>query len=59
MGVDITCYVCFETFSVELDMHDGLNEEIWDCEICCNPNRIKYLYNNKKLVLLEVYNGND
>ncbi len=59
MGVDITCYICFETFSIELDIYDGLNEEIWDCEICCNPNRVKYLFNYKKLVLLEVHNGND
>ena len=47
--------------SIEIDVAlvDGLNTEIWDCEICCNPNKIVYGIENEKLVRLEVSNGND
>ncbi len=59
MGIEITCHFCFETFDIQVDVFDGLNTEIWDCEVCCNPNKIEYGFENEKLVRLEVSNGND
>ena len=58
MELEITCHFCFEKFTIEVDLYDGLNTEIWDCEVCCNPNQIKYGIENEELVLLEVSNGN-
>ena len=37
----ITCFFCFEQFEVSLEIGSsftGNNIEIYDCEICCNPN---------------------
>jgi hypothetical protein len=59
MELEITCHFCFEKFTIEVDLYDGLNTEIWDCEVCCNPNQIKYGIENEELVLLEVSNGNE
>ena len=59
MELEITCHFCFEKFTIEVDLNDGLNTEIWDCEVCCNPNQIKYGIENEELVLLEVSNGNE
>ncbi len=59
MELEITCHFCFEKFTIEVDVYDGLNTEIWDCEVCCNPNQIKYGIENEELVLLEVSNGNE
>ena len=39
----ITCYFCFETFEIDLGIDQkfsGHNSEIFDCEICCNPNKV-------------------
>ena len=58
MELEITCHFCFKKFTVEVDLYEGLNTEIWDCEVCCNPNQIKYGIENEELVLLEVSNGN-
>ena len=59
MELEITCHFCFEKLTIEVDLYDGLNTEIWDCEVCCNPNQIKYGIENEELVLLEVSNGNE
>ena len=59
MELEITYHFCFEKFTIEVDVYDGLNTEIWDCEVCCNPNQIKYGIENEELVLLEVSNGNE
>jgi hypothetical protein len=59
MELEITCHFCFEKFTIEVVVYDGLNTEIWDCEVCCNPNQIKYGIENEELVLLEVSNGNE
>ena len=58
----ITCFFCFEQFEVSLEIgtsFTGNITEIYDCEICCNPNKIVYGIENEKLVRLEVSNGND
>ena len=39
----ITCHFCFETFEIDLGIDEtfsGRNIEIFDCEICCNPNKV-------------------
>jgi hypothetical protein len=39
----ITCFFCFEQFEVSLDIDTsftGNDIEIYDCEICCNPNKL-------------------
>jgi hypothetical protein len=41
----ITCFFCFEEFEVSLEVDSsfaGNNTEIYDCEICCNPNKLDY-----------------
>ena len=46
----ITCFFCFEQFEVSLEIGSsfiGNDVEIYDCEICCNPNKLEY----------EVYDG--
>ena len=40
----ITCHFCFETFEIDLGIDQtfsGRNSEIFDCEICCNPNKVE------------------
>lgn len=59
MKIDIKCYFCFEIFIIETDVFDGVINEIWDCEICCNPNKILYQFYDNSLIRLEVSNGND
>ena len=39
----ITCYFCFETFSALLEVDPsftGTLIEVYDCDICCNPNKL-------------------
>lgn len=41
----ISCYFCFEGLAVNLKVSNSLNghnDEIYDCVVCCNPNKIKY-----------------
>tara|TARA_Y100000996_G_C22053840_1_gene450263 strand:- start:133 stop:312 length:180 start_codon:yes stop_codon:yes gene_type:complete len=59
MEIRITCHFCFESFAVTISEEDGRNIEIWDCEICCNPNSIFYNIANGKLIQIEISNGND
>ena len=42
MNTSIVCFFCFESFEIFLDETNIINTEIWDCEICCNPNKIQY-----------------
>ena len=61
MEVEIVCYFCHEKFIFEINNldFDGLNIEIWDCEVCCNPNQIKYGIEHEHVTVLEVSSGND
>ena len=46
----ITCFFCFEQFEVSLEVDKsftGNDIDIYDCEVCCNPNKLEY----------EVYEG--
>ena len=59
---EITCHFCFEQFEVSLEIGSsfiGKNIEIYDCEICCNPNKIEYIVDNGEIIINNVSNGNE
>ncbi len=37
----------------------GKNIEIYDCEICCNPNKLEYIVDNGEIIINNVSNGNE
>ena len=47
MEVEIICYFCYQKFIFEINNLNfkGINTEVWDCEVCCNPNQIIYEIN--------------
>ena len=58
----ITCYFCFETFEVDLEVSDsfnGHNDEIYDCVVCCNPNKIEYDVCDGEISGIVVDDGNE
>ena len=59
MNTSIVCFFCFETFKIFLDETDLTNTEIWDCEVCCNPNKIQYQIRNGKLIIFDISDGNE
>jgi len=57
----IQCTFCFESFEVFLEVSDdfsGSNSEIYDCEVCCNPNKIDYRANLGEITVTQVSDGN-
>ena len=59
MNTSIVCFFCFETFEIFLDETYITNTEIWDCEICCNPNKIQYTLKRGILTIFKISNGNE
>jgi hypothetical protein len=57
--IKITCYFCFENFIIDIEYVEGKNVEIWDCHICCNPNKVEYQFRQKDLQILEISSGNE
>ena len=58
----ITCHFCFETFEIDLGINhkfSGHNTEIFDCEVCCNPNKVSTEIYDGELVSLIVSDGNE
>ena len=58
----ITCHFCFEEFEVDLEFHDdfmGHNSEIYDCVVCCNPNKLSYEIYNGEIISITVGDGNE
>ncbi len=58
----ITCYFCFEIFEVDLEVSDsfnGHNEDIYDCAVCCIPNRIEYDVCDGEISGIVVGDGNE
>ena len=35
------------------------NIEIYDCEICCNPNKLEYVVDNGEIIINNVSDGNE
>ena len=43
----ITCFFCFEQFEVSLEVDKsftGNDIDIYDCEVCCNPNKLEFIW---------------
>ena len=58
----ITCYFCFETFSALLEVDPsftGTLTEVYDCEVCCNPNKLTLSVSEGYVSFVEIDNGND
>ena len=58
----ITCFFCFEQFEVSLDVGAsfvGNISEIYDCEVCCNPNKLDYEVYDGEIKINNVGNGNE
>ena len=58
----ITCHFCFEQFEVDIDIHadfTGHNTEIYDCVVCCNPNKLSYEVNDGEIFSVIVSDGNE
>jgi len=57
----ITCYFCFESFEVDLEVGEsfsGYNTEVCDCTVCCNPNKIDYNVYDGELTDIVLSDGN-
>jgi hypothetical protein len=58
----ITCFFCFEQFEVSLEIDTsftGSDTEIYDCEVCCNPNKLEYEGYDGEITINNVGNGNE
>ena len=58
----ITCFFCFEQFEVSLEISTSFTGniiEIYDCEICCNPNKLDYAVYDGEINIKNVSDGND
>jgi hypothetical protein len=58
----ITCFFCFEQFEVSLEIDTsftGSDIEIYDCEVCCNPNKLEYEAYDGEITINNVGNGNE
>ena len=58
----ITCYFCFQEFEVSLEVDEsfsGNNSEIYDCEVCCNPNKLDYYADRGEITITQVGDGNE
>ena len=59
METEVTCYFCYETFEVYLDLVEGSDTVIIDCDVCCNPNLIRYQISNETISILNTDSGNE
>ena len=59
METVVTCYFCFRTFEVSLDLMEGNDTVIIDCDVCCNPNLIRYQISNNILSVIDINSGNE
>ncbi|GEM_PF-514420 len=58
----IVCHFCFEQFEIDLEIAEtfsGHNSEIYDCVVCCNPNKINYVIYDGEVSDLTVSDGNE
>ena len=58
----ITCHSCFEEFEIDVEIQaefTGHNIEIYDCAVCCNPNKLSYEIYNGEISSLTVSDGNE
>jgi hypothetical protein len=50
----ITCPFCWETLTILVDLSIPEQDYIEDCQVCCQPIRIRYRSDNGELSGLEV-----
>ena len=50
----ITCPFCWETLTILVDLSIPEQDYIEDCQVCCQPIRIRYSSDNGELAGLEV-----
>ena len=58
----LTCHFCFESFEVDLEVSEdfsGHNSEIYDCVVCCNPNKIDYDVCDGEVSSIVLSDGNE
>ena len=58
----ITCFFCFEQFEVSLEVDKsftGNDIDIYDCEVCCNPNKLEYEVYEGVISINNVGDGNE
>ena len=59
METEVTCYFCYETFEVYFDLIECIDTIIIDCDVCCNPNLIRYQISNDILSVIDINSGNE
>ena len=59
METEVTCYFCYETFDVYFDLIECIDTMIIDCDVCCNPNLIRYQISNNILSVIDINSGNE
>ena len=59
METEVTCYFCYETFEVYFDLIECIDTIIIDCDVCCNPNLIRYHFSNNILSVIDINSGNE
>ena len=59
MALTIDCFFCYEKIVIPNEEEFSYSEFIWDCDVCCNPNLIKYQLKNEEITNLEVTSGNE
>jgi len=55
-------FFCFEQFEVSLEIGTsfiGNDSEIYDCDICCNPNKLDYEAYDGEINIINVGDGNE
>ena len=58
----ITCHFCFEIFEIDLEIAEvfsGRNSNVYDCVVCCNPNKINCEFFDGVVTNLIVNDGNE
>ena len=59
METEVTCCFCYETFKVYFDLIECIDTMIIDCDVCCNPNLIRYQFSNNSISLIDINSGNE
>ena len=59
METKVRCYFCYETFEVYLDPIEGSDTVIIDCDICCNPNLVRYHISKYSVSVINIDSGNE
>ena len=60
--ITITCHFGFETFHALLEIggdFSGMITEIYDCEVCCNPNKLSIVVSDGSISSIQADSGNE